>query len=112
MKIVIDVPEEEYTKAKCKGLIKSYKVVDAFRDATPLEKVLGEIKAEIENDWQLKEMPSAKEIESILAKVGYDKKEFYALYGEEKIKQAINYAKDLKDRYSVLWLNYDLNGDN
>ena len=59
----------------------------------------------------LKEMPSANEIESILAKVGYDKKEFYALYGEQKIHQAVVYAKDLKDRYSVLWLNYDLNGE-
>lgn len=60
----------------------------------------------------LKEMPTAKEVEDILAKVGYDKKEFYALYGENKIKQAISYAKDIKDRYSVLWLNYDLNGEN
>jgi hypothetical protein len=33
------------------------------------------------------------------------------LYGEEKIKDAIKYAKDLKDRYTVLWLNYDL-GEN
>jgi glycerol-1-phosphate dehydrogenase [NAD(P)+] len=60
----------------------------------------------------LAEMPSAEQVEQILAKVGYDKKEFYALYGEQKIKQAIVYAKDIKDRYSVLWLNYDLNGEN
>ncbi len=60
----------------------------------------------------LKEMPTAKQVEEILQKVGYDKKEFYALYGAEKIKQAVVYAKDLKDRYSVLWLNYDLNGEN
>ena len=60
----------------------------------------------------LKEMPTAKEVEDILAKVGYDKKEFYALYGDKKIKEALVYAKDIKDRYSVLWLNYDLNGEN
>ena len=68
-----------------------------------------------DNEKQIKEilskMPSAKEIEDILAKVGYDKKEFYALYGD-KIKESIIYAKDLKDRYTVLWLNYDLNGEN
>ena len=68
-----------------------------------------------DNEKKIKEilskMPSAKEIEDILAKVGYDKKEFYALYGD-KIKEAIIFAKDLKDRYTVLWLNYDLNGEN
>lgn len=70
----------------------------------------------VEKEKEIKEilsqMPSASEVEKILAVVGYDKKEFYALYGEKKIKEAINYAKDLKDRYTVLWLNYDLNGEN
>lgn len=28
--------------------------------------------------------------------------------GKEKIQDAIWYAKDLKDRYSVLWMYYDL----
>lgn len=58
----------------------------------------------------LKEMPSAKEIERLLALVKLDIKEYYALYGKEKINNAKSYAKDLKDRYTVLWLNYDLNG--
>ena len=31
-------------------------------------------------------------------------KEFVNLYGEAKIKDAVHYAKDLKDRYTVLWL--------
>lgn len=57
----------------------------------------------------LKEMPSASEIESILAKVGFDKNEFYAFYGKQKILDAVKYAKDLKDRYTVLWYNYDVN---
>ena len=29
------------------------------------------------------------------------------MYGREKIEKAVLYAKDLKDRYSVLWMNYD-----
>jgi len=33
--------------------------------------------------------------------------DFYKLYGEEKINNAILFAKDLKDRYTVLWMNYD-----
>ena len=60
----------------------------------------------------LAEMPTAEEIEKMLSLVGLDINEFYALYGEEKINDAILYAKDLKDRYTVLWLNYDLFGDN
>ena len=56
----------------------------------------------------LKEMPSASEIEKLLNAVQIDMKDFYALYGEKKINDAIRYAKDLKDRYTVLWLNYDM----
>ena len=37
-------------------------------------------------------------------------KEFYDMYGNEKIEEAIMYAKDLKDRYTVLWYNYDILG--
>lgn len=58
----------------------------------------------------LADMPSARQIEDILAAAGYDKTEFYALYGEEKVHDAILYAKELKDRYTVLWLYYDLFG--
>ena len=55
----------------------------------------------------LSEMPTAREIEEMLSKVGLDISEFYSLYGEKKINEAIAYAKDLKDRYTVLWVNYD-----
>ena len=54
--------------------------------------------------------PTAKEIEDMLRAVGLDIGEFYTLYGEEKIKTALSYAKDLKDRYSVLWMYYDMFG--
>ena len=42
--------------------------------------------------------------------VGLEMADFYRLYGKEKIENAILYAKDLKDRYTVLWLYYDLFG--
>lgn len=58
----------------------------------------------------LSEMPTPDEIENILKAVGLDKKEFYQLYSEEKIRDAISYAKELKDRYTVLWMYYDLFG--
>ena len=35
-----------------------------------------------------------------------DYNDFEKLYGKDKIKDAVLYAKDLKDRYTVLWLSY------
>lgn len=58
----------------------------------------------------LSEMPSSEEIKRMLALVELDIGGFYGMYGEEKIKTAIKYAKDLKDRYTVLWMYYDLLG--
>jgi glycerol-1-phosphate dehydrogenase [NAD(P)+] len=56
----------------------------------------------------LEKVPSAERIEALLEKVGLNIKDFYSLYGKEKILGACAYAKDLKDRYTVLWLAYDL----
>lgn len=56
----------------------------------------------------ISEVPGSFEIEKILYEIGLDIKDFFALYGKEKIDDAIEYAKDLKDRYTVLWLAYDL----
>lgn len=58
-----------------------------------------------------KEVPTAWEIADMLRLVGLDMQEFYAAYGDKKIADAISYAKDLKDRYSVLWMYYDLMGE-
>ena len=58
----------------------------------------------------LKQMPSANEIVEILNSIELDVKDFYDFYGEEKIKNAAIFAKDLKDRFSVLWLYYDFLG--
>ena len=58
----------------------------------------------------LSECPSAEEIKRILALAKLDISEFYSLYGKDKIAQAVLYAKDLKDRYTVLWINYDFFG--
>ena len=59
----------------------------------------------------LSEMPTSKGIKEMLDLVELDLDEFYKLYGEDKIKTAIKYAKDLKDRYTVLWMNYDVLGE-
>ena len=58
----------------------------------------------------LEQMPSATKIKQMLAAVGLDMEEFYKLYSPEKIKDAVIWAKDLKDRYTVLWMYFDLFG--
>lgn len=55
----------------------------------------------------LSEVPSAEKIEEILTRVELNMDDFYKMYSKEKIEKAILYSKDLKDRYTVLWLNYD-----
>lgn len=58
----------------------------------------------------LEQCPTGAQIEAMLAKVGLDIKEFYVLYGQAHIDDAVTYAKDIKDRYSVLWMIYDFFG--
>ena len=56
----------------------------------------------------LKDAPSAGEITAYLESVGLDISDFEKMYGRKKLENAKWYAKDLKDRYSVLWLYYCL----
>ena len=56
----------------------------------------------------LAEVPTPEEIDGMLRSVGLDMAEFYDLYGEAKLHDAVLYAKDIKDRYSVLWMYWDL----
>ena len=58
----------------------------------------------------LAEVPSAEKIAELIKGIGLDLNEFFSLYGEAKIKDAVKYAKDLKDRYTVLWMYYDMFG--
>ena len=85
-----------------------------------LQEKIGNYKADnsavyAEKESQIKailaEMPSENEIIKMLEKCELDINEFYELYGDEKINNAVLYAKDLKDRYSVLWVNYDFYGN-
>jgi len=56
----------------------------------------------------LSSTPSRDKMEALVAKIGLSYKSFCELYGETKLHDASLYAKDLKDRYTVLWLYYDL----
>ena len=56
----------------------------------------------------LREVPTRAQVEALLGKAGYRYEEFRTLYGEEKLRRAVEFAKDLKDRYTVLWLLQDV----
>ncbi|MBE6596692.1 MAG: sn-glycerol-1-phosphate dehydrogenase [Ruminococcaceae bacterium] len=58
----------------------------------------------------LAEAPTSAEMLDYVKRVGLDYNDFTKLYGEEKIADGKLYAKDLKDRYSVLWMLYELYG--
>ena len=55
----------------------------------------------------LSEAPSEAETRAMVEAVGLDMRELYDTYGEAHMEEALRWAKDLKDRYSVLWV-YDL----
>jgi glycerol-1-phosphate dehydrogenase [NAD(P)+] len=58
----------------------------------------------------LGECPSAAEIKQMLLSVGFDLADFEKMYGADRIADGKLWGKDLKDRYSVLWLYFDLFG--
>ena len=65
------------------------------------------------NNWNeicevLKDTPSSDELIGYLKSVDLDINDFDSLYGKDKIDSALFFAKDLKDRYTVLWLYYTI----
>ena len=52
----------------------------------------------------LKEAPTPLEMLKMLDEIELPLKDFENMYSDEKINEAIAYGKELKDRYSVLWL--------
>lgn len=56
----------------------------------------------------LREAPSTETMLGYLRSIGLHIAQFDELYGPKKIENALHFAKDLKDRYTVLWLYYDL----
>ena len=58
----------------------------------------------------LGECPTADDIEQMLLSVDFDLSAFEKTYGKACIADGKLWGKDLKDRYSVLWLYFDLFG--
>ena len=55
-------------------------------------------------DGVLREVPSSRELTALLTAIGLNMEDFYRHYGKAVIAEAVRFAKDLKDRYTVLWL--------
>ncbi len=53
----------------------------------------------------LSEAPTEAEAREMAEAVGLDMRELYDTYGEAHMETALRYGKDLKDRYSVLWVH-------
>lgn len=60
----------------------------------------------------LKDSPSPEKICTMLESVGLPLSRFDQTYSRTKLDDAIAYAKDLKDRYTVLWLYGDVTVEN
>ncbi len=56
----------------------------------------------------LAECPTADEFRAILSDFGFEESKLEKMYGAEKIRNSAFFGKDLKDRYSVLWLYCEL----
>ena len=106
--------EEEYIKS----INAIYKT--SADECIKLQKKVGNYEAErldtyLKYEREIKDIlsdaPSSEYVSRLLSDAGFDINYFYSFYGVEKIKNAISYAKDLKDRYTVLWLYFDLFGD-
>ncbi len=52
----------------------------------------------------LADSPTPEQVIEMIGTVGLQLKEFEKMYSEEKLADGIRYAKDLKDRYTVLWM--------
>ncbi len=60
-------------------------------------------------DWEkirncLAEAPGGKEMQAIIESVGLLFSSFVDFYGNDVLQDAVSWGKDLKDRYTVLWL--------
>ena len=55
MRLTIDIPEQMYLNAKADTLCGADILVSAIKNGTPLDKVLEDIKTEIEECWQMYE---------------------------------------------------------
>ena len=83
------------------GVTELQSKVGLYKESAQRFSVYGEKREEIAA--LLSGAPSFNEVASMLSEAGLDYNDFVKFYGEKKILDGIKYAKDLKDRFTVLW---------
>ena len=94
------------------GVIRADEVAELQRKAGRYDRDMTALYAEKWNEILavLGACPTAAEIEQMLLSVGFDLAAFERMYGADRIADGKLWSKDLKDRYSILWLYFDLFG--
>ena len=114
---ILQVQEPTFEKVSRESREKCYRAVykDFADEVIKLQNEAGRYEQDLSETYRrnwpqvleiLAECPKPEEIWQMLADVGMQWPAFEEMYGEEKIRRGVWMAKDLKDRYSVLWL-YD-----
>lgn len=113
----INVPEKkEFNEKDWEGNIKKvYKkagdgIIELQKKVGLIYKDRTEIYKENWNEIKeiLSEVPNCEKTEGYLNEIGLPVCDFYEMYSEEKLENAVKYARALKDRYTVLWLYNDI----
>ena len=113
--IINNIPERKiFNKDKWEGNIKRvYKNIS--NEVITLQEKLNWYNSDdsifVLNNWDkiidiLREAPSSEETLKMINNIDLNFDDFLNLYNEKKLKDALLYAKDLKDRYTILWLYY------
>lgn len=116
--LALDAPNAEAPFDRAKWENKIYGVYDAAAEGViALQDKLGwydNSRADIYADkWDsikniLSEAPSSEEMLAYLDSIDLDINEYKDTYKAEKLQNAMWFSKDLKDRYTVLWLYFSL----
>ena len=89
-------------------IIKAQEKVGLYDTATDVDA--------LEANWDavcalLREAPGYEKMCNYVEAIGLNMRDFVAFYGEKAINDGLLYAKDLKDRFTVLWLAFALGID-
>lgn len=116
---IVKVIEPEFCRESEEARLSAWRKIygSIFDEVAQLQKDAGSYERDLtpvyREKWtQIRELlaacPTAEECRDMFRAVGFDLSAFEKQYGKEKIRNAMLYGKDLKNRYSVLWLYYEL----
>jgi glycerol-1-phosphate dehydrogenase [NAD(P)+] len=116
---ILDLDVPQFHKISKEQRERAYRVIyrDFWQDVKKIQDEAGRYDRDMTpfyaSHWEeiraiLRLCPPLEEIRAMLIEIEFDMDAFVQMYGEDKIRRGIWFGKDLKDRYSVLWLYGDL----